>query len=543
MQDGEAIESRMVTRRVEGAQKKVEERNFEIRKNLLEYDEVMDEQRKRVYGYRQRILDGDNCRELIMEMIREQIDEYLQQFLDSDYGTDSFAAAAGNLLNVQLESRDFRNVSPEDADRLARDEAYRLAETQILDAIEENLPEEEEATEWNWEALAKWSNIRWGTNYRERDLKKIGRDQLAEVMIKDANGAIGEIDLSDCDRLLEAGYGVKTACAWLHDKFGVELTPDEVADLSSSEFIELAQERAQQSYDERESEYPVLAGMYRFASRNQAGQRGLQREELVEWAKRRFSADLSLDDLKTKQREEIRSMLVEYSRKMNAAANKVASEAQERVEALFNESGSAVTLGQVTGNNGKLDDLSEWLAKSCNSTLSREELAKLDYDAARRRVAQLVEDRYRPEMRRMERAVLLQILDQSWKEHLLSMDHLRSSVGLRGYAQIDPKVEYKREGMRMFEVMWSSVANYVTNLIFKMEQLDEGFVGSTWVESAAIHEEAPSTSDIAEQQQAAIAGSDTQQKLEPIRNRQEKVGRNQPCPCGSGKKYKNCCGK
>ena len=204
---------------------------------------------------------------------------------------------------------------------------------------------------------------------------------------------------------------------------------------------------------------------------------------------------------------------------------------------------SAVTLGQVTGNNGKLNDLSEWLAKSCNSTLTSEELAKLDYDAARRRVAQLVEDRYRPEMRRMERAVLLQILDQGWKEHLLSMDHLRSSVGLRGYAQIDPKVEYKREGMRMFEVMWSSVANYVTNLIFKMEQLDEGFVGSTWVESAAIHESAPTTSEIAEQQQAAIQGTDTQQKLEPIRNRQEKVGRNQPCPCGSGKKYKNCCGK
>ena len=543
MQEGEAIESRMVTRRIEGAQKKVEERNFEIRKNLLEYDEVMDEQRKRVYGYRQRILDGDNCRELIMEMISEQIDEYLQIFLDSDYGTDSFAAAAGNLLNVQLESRDFRNVGPEDADRLARDEAYRLAETQILDAIEENLPEEEEPTEWNWEALAKWSNIRWGTNYRERDLKKIGRDQLAEVLIKDATEAIGKIDLSDCARLLEPGYGVKTACAWLHDKFGVELAPDEVENLSSQELMELAQERAQQSYDERESEYPVLAGMYRFASRNQAGQRGLQREELVEWANRRFSANLSLDDLKTKQREEIRSMLVEYSRQMNAAANKVALEAQQRVEALFTESGRAITLGQVTGNNGKLGDLSDWLAKSCNSTLSSEELAKLDYESAKRRVTQLVEDRYRPEMRRMERAVLLQILDQSWKEHLLSMDHLRSSVGLRGYAQIDPKVEYKREGMRMFEAMWSSVANYVTNLIFKMEQLDEGFVGSTWVESAAIHESAPTTSDIAEQQQAAIQGTNTKEKLEPIRNRQEKVGRNQPCPCGSGKKYKNCCGR
>ena len=63
--DDEAIESRMVTRRLEGAQKKVEERNFEIRKNLLEYDEVMDEQRKRVYSYRQRVLEGVNCKTLI----------------------------------------------------------------------------------------------------------------------------------------------------------------------------------------------------------------------------------------------------------------------------------------------------------------------------------------------------------------------------------------------------------------------------------------------------------------------------------------------
>ena len=80
MQEGEAIESRMVSRRIEGAQKKVEERNFEVRKNLLEYDEVMDEQRKRVYGYRQRILDGANCRDLILDMIQQQLDQ--QRFGD-----------------------------------------------------------------------------------------------------------------------------------------------------------------------------------------------------------------------------------------------------------------------------------------------------------------------------------------------------------------------------------------------------------------------------------------------------------------------------
>ncbi len=544
MQEGEAIESKMVTRRVEGAQKKVEERNFEIRKNLLEYDEVMDEQRKRVYGYRQRILDGVNCRDLIMEMIEEQLDEHLQTILDADYGPDSFAAAAGSLLGVQLDGKDFRNTIFDDAQRIARDEAYRLAESQILDAIEENLPEDAEHEEWNWAALAKWSNVRWATNYRDRELKKIGRDDLAEQLINDGHQAIGEIDLETCRRLLEPDFGVKTACAWLHDKFGIELAPDEMSQLEAREFIALAHERARDAYDARESEFPVLASLLRFTQRDRSGNRsGFQREELVEWAKKRFGIELSIDDLKTKQREEVRKMLLEFSRQNNVRANEVAAEAQQRVDALFAESGTSTTLGQATGNNGKLDDLSTWLRESCACELDTDELAKLDYEEAQRRVSQAVEDRYRPEMRRMERSLLLQILDQAWKEHLLTMDHLRSSVGLRGYAQIDPKVEYKREGMKMFETMWSSVANMVTDLIFKMEQLDEGFVGSTWVESEARHDDAPSTSDIAQQQQAAIEGTDTQTKIEPIRNRGEKVGRNQPCPCGSGKKYKQCCGK
>jgi preprotein translocase subunit SecA len=266
------------------------------------------------------------------------------------------------------------------------------------------------------------------------------------------------------------------------------------------------------------------------------------REDLVEWAKRRFDAELTVDDLKNKQREEIHALLVEHSRRNNERANQVAAEAQQKVATLFADERSATaTVGAVTGHNGKLVDLTTWLKNTCNAELSTDDLAKLDREEAWRKVSQVVEDHFRPEMRRMERALLLQILDSAWKEHLLAMDHLRSSVGLRGYAQVDPKVEYKREGMLLFDNMWISVGNYVTDLIFKMEQLDEGFVGSTWVESAAIKEDAPAASDIERQQQAAIAGTEASQKLEPIRNREPRVGRNDPCPCGSGKKYKQCC--
>ena len=158
-------------------------------------------------------------------------------------------------------------------------------------------------------------------------------------------------------------------------------------------------------------------------------------------------------------------------------------------------------------------------------------------------------------MREMEKAVLLQILDSSWMEHLRAMDHLRSSIGLQGYAQIDPKVEYKREGMRIFAEMWNGIGDRVTDLIFRVEQFDPEFLtylGSQWKLERAetIHHQADSQlapsadkNGVRNQQDAAIAGSQRspEKKREPVRNLAKKVGRNDPCPCGSGKKFKACC--
>ena len=165
----------------------------------------------------------------------------------------------------------------------------------------------------------------------------------------------------------------------------------------------------------------------------------------------------------------------------------------------------------------------------------------MDRASARQRLQIAYDDRYRPEMHEMERILVLQLLDSAWKDHLYAMDHLRQGIYLRGYAQVDPKVEYKREGMRMFEEMWQRVADQVTDLVFRMEQADAGFVGSLWQISDAVHEEAAPVSEIAQQQQSAMAAQGEPRKVETIRNRGERVGRNAPCPCGSGKKYKNCC--
>ena len=255
--------------------------------------------------------------------------------------------------------------------------------------------------------------------------------------------------------------------------------------------------------------------------------------------------NLDVDELKNKQREDVFQLLCEYSRGHQKKAYETLAEVPRRVEKIFGiqagqEATTGGTLARSASSNGALASLADWLKQTLKCEVSPDELGDLDRDGLEHRLETAVEDRFRPEIRRMERSVVLQLLDTAWKDHLLAMDHLRSSVGLRGYAQVDPKVEYKREGMRTFEVMWTSVGERVTDLVFRMEQLDESFVGSTWVETSARHEEMPSTSEIAQQQQAAIDGMQSDHKTEPIRNRDQKVGRNDPCPCGSGKKFKNC---
>ena len=329
----------------------------------------------------------------------------------------------------------------------------------------------------------------------------------------------------------------------MQHKFGITVSLEEAAALDAAALKALVRQRAEAAYHEKEIVYPVMAGLYHFTTRDPGGHKRYDREGLAVWARQRFDVDLDIENLKNEQRDEIRALLVEQSRRHSEQAPDSAVEVETRLAQAFNgQPLSAKTLREALGD-GRLEALSQWAAKDLHLQLPPEKMVRLTPEALRSQLATAMEDQFRPEMRKMEREVVLQLLDTAWKDHLLAMDHLRSSVGLRGYAQVDPKVEYKREGMKTFEQMWDSIGQQVTDLVFRMEQLDEGFVGSTWTETAAIHEDAPSAGGIAQQQQQAIDGTQTDHKPQPIRNRQQHVGRNDPCPCGSGKKFKQCCMK
>jgi len=549
MKEGEAIESTLVTRRIAAAQKKVEERNFEIRKSLLEYDEVMDEQRKRVYRYRQNLLDGHSSRNMILGLIRAEIQTHVETFLDPNYGVETFSKYAGSQLQCQLDPRDFVNMDFEMAESFAKDQAERKAEVLVAESIEENLPSGMEE-EWNWKAIATWANTRLEANYQDHQLKNLNPQEMSDAFIEKAHAMIEKTDLSEGQTLLDAEYGLRVLCGWMRHKFGIETTPEEFRDVEDQrEVAESLVQRAEAAYAEKEAEYPVLTGISRFTEK-QGTQVSLDREGLVAWVQGRFGTELSLDEIKL-NRDELKLQLIAHSKTKASESVAAQDEASAKVADIFAGADDETTVLLASGDSGKVEALVEWLRSELGNETTTEDLSRMDRAELTLAVQGAVDDRFYPEMRRMERQILLNIVDDSWKNHLLTMDHLRSSVGLKGYAQMDPKVEYKREGMRMFETMWGSIGERVSDLIFRMESFNEDFIRSTWIDARARHDDAHETGSAAEMasdtaSQRAASGSegrggDEESKPEPIRKDEPRTGRNAPCPCGSGKKYKSCC--
>ena len=155
-------------------------------------------------------------------------------------------------------------------------------------------------------------------------------------------------------------------------------------------------------------------------------------------------------------------------------------------------------------------------------------------------------------MRRFEKQVMLQVLDTRWKEHLQSMDHLRRGIHLRGYAQKNPKQEYKREAFELFQSLLYNIKHDVTRILShvqvrrqeEIEDLERQRREALEREKAAsqsVHEDAVAAAQqTAEGEEPAPESGEDQ--TQPIRREGPKVGRNDPCPCGSGKKYKQCHG-
>ncbi len=373
MKDGVPLESRMVSRSIEGAQRKVEEHHFGTRKRLLEYDEVMNEQRKLIYSLRQKVLESRELKETMTSWLEDVVDMAVERECDDG------------------------NATPE--------------------------------------ALLKLSE-------------------------------------------------------WAKRKFLLELTVPELNNKTPEEIEELITKRVKASYEEKDAAL---------------GEAVIEKEKGI-----RFTD------------EEVKlppDQMADVVRKKLAEA-----------------------MG-VDASNINLD------------------LEKLQMGMLPNSVHVPVKER---KMRLIERFLLLDIIDGKWKDHLHSMDTLRDGIYLRGFAQKDPKLEYKREGFELFQEMFLSMKEQSTDMLLKMqmsEEVENQEVASVWNEEQAQATHAEAGSMFAPNQTQTVSGAQAEmgagsaemaaqsehggEKLKPvesIRKTEREPGPNDPCPCGSGKKYKKCHG-
>ncbi len=545
MQDGEAIESKMVTKRIEAAQKKVEESNFEVRKNLLDYDEVMDVQRKGIYGKRQEVLNDANPRAMILKMIDEQIVEAVERYLNEDYGADSFGDYASNRLAIDFEDAEFRGMSYADASATAKEKATRFIPTVIQEGMDENLSIDEDPVAWSWGEMARIVNNRYALKLTEKDLKKIGREDLAEYLLQEATKYVEQIDLSEGRRFLEPEWGILSLCDWASNKFNIEVSSSEIRpNTSNAQAQEIISRKVIEAYRRKDQEFPVQVAMTTFMAERASGPGAVaqkyNREGLFYWAVTRYPESvekIGKDFFLTESRNMIRETLMDISRK----------EHQELDPEQISEKVEQALAGTTNADADDAKELVEWFNGLAKTKLPVEALTGQDATRIKNILWNAYDERYRPEMHRMERGLLLDILDGSWKNHLLVMDHLRSSVGLRSFAQEDPKIVYKKEGMKRFGEMWVAIADRVTDTVFRMEEApEEAMQDALWAGARASQDRvvnnftATAVQPATDVNQLATNSGEKPKGVEQVRHFGKRLGRNDPCHCGSGKKYKNC---
>jgi preprotein translocase subunit SecA len=239
---------------------------------------------------------------------------------------------------------------------------------------------------------------------------------------------------------------------------------------------------------------------------------------------------IGYDDVMNMQREVI------YKQRSEVLEGK---DLREQINVMVSEIVSDAVKAHLDGANENIEEeigrLIQYLEDIClpHGAVKTEELVELSNDEIINKLLDILmkvyhekEEEFGEEhFREVERVILLRVVDQKWMDHIDNMDHLKQGIGLRAYKQLDPIQAYQMEGSAMFEEMINGIKIDTVKFLFHIQ-----------VQKTVERER------VAEETSASHGGDDSDVKKQPVRN-EPKVGRNDLCPCGSGKKYKNCCGR
>jgi len=566
MEEGMAIEDKRISKGILRAQKKVEERNFLARKNLLEYDEVMDHQRTSFYGMRQRVLRGQNVEGVIWDMIGQAITDAVDKYITQDYVAATVSEWARVNFEVNIDPEDLHGKrSIDELEAYIKYEACAEAETNITATLGEFMGEEQDdgKAKWDTKGLQSWAMSRFQVNLSQNQLRQMGEEEVEQTL---RTAAVEQINHRSCDGLmkyLDPNYCEQELANWARQKFGIEVKPEEfVLDprghnlLPADQIVELIDSRARFAYARREIEYPVEHALtFAYGGPEGFTDHPYSADYISKWAKRKYGAEMPIDDIRTGSLQKLHMALVtqqqrfltggEMEKTVDAliAANKEV----EPLRLAFNERFGTRLVKRDFEVEVQTDERD---MRIVTRPMSPEEVHALLLDRARAVL--------REELTDLEQFVLTQILDQSWKDHLYAMDMMKNGIGLLAFAEQDPRVQYKKEGFRYFQEMMSAVRDKVTDLIFRARVVGATQTRNAYKETAAVHE-APGGYGVKEnaaETAAAVQGQPSAETADASAQRQgegavavktivreaPKVGRNDLCPCGSGKKYKKCCG-
>ena len=518
-EEGMPIQHRQISKGIEKAQKKVEQRNFETRKSLLEYDEVMDYQRKNFYSRRRQIIDGVGLKELITEMINSAIEQACGDMLNEKYRYVCAAEWARTIFGIDINSKRIEGLEVEQIEELIKKNAKGEAANNITVTLGEYLEDFEDRSTWNIDSLCKWAMSAFSVNLSGSKVRQMTAEEIEQNLIE---ASAEQIDKKDCSQLnvfLDEDFGVKSFANWANNKFGANLNADELKKLKSAQIADKLNAQIQSKYTQREVEYPVEFAMsmtYRPDGVNIYGF-----ESLAKWTLEKFGKEMPVAHLQSSSPAAIHKELLQISQE-------------------YHDTGLA---NEIDGKISSLDGekLAEWASERFKTKISPTDLQ--DGETVKEKLLTAGFDFLRKELADLERYVLLQIYDSTWKDHLYSMDHLKESIFMRAYAEKDPKLEYKQEGFRMFSEMLNLIDDKVTDTIFKV-RLEAGTRSKNVFGAGRTQHQEVNQFELSERQRAAAqAPQGEATKVKQIKLEQPKTGRNDPCPCGSGKKYKKCCGK
>ena len=518
-EEGQPIYHKRISKGIEKAQKKVEEKNFDVRKSLLEYDEVMDYQRKIFYSRRRNILAGQGLKSIIEEMIDSVIEKNCKTMLDANYPQNCIIEWARTNFGIDLKLSNVTDMTNEEIEEIIKQKAKDSASNNISMSMGEYFEDENDSKTWDINGLSKWAMSTFQVTLSP---SKIRNQTPAEIEEQLVQAASEQIDKKDCSQLLEflkKDYSTRMFTEWAKAKFAIKLEVNELENLEAPDIRKKLKEKVEQKYKQREIEYPV-----EFAMNMAYGPQGPNiygYEALANWANKKYNADLSVEKIQEKQPKTLLKELLELSVK-------------------YNDGELEKEISQKASSLNKTD-LINWANERFDASLSEDNLPK-DDSQIKDTLSSAAKEFMRAELSDLEKYVLIQVYDSSWKDHLYSMDHLKSSVWMRSFAEKDPKTEYKHEGYRMFEEMLTSIEDRVTDIIFKVHLEAGARVKEVWNVSSTSHDEVGQFA-MAEKQRAAAQAPQGETKVKQIVLETPKVGRNDPCPCGSGKKYKKCHGK